>query len=64
MSTTLSPLVSEFESEEQEASYTAWLNAKVESSLKDQRPNIPHDQVMAEMESIIAEEEFNQGKKQ
>ena len=55
MGTTFSPLVSEFESEEQEASYTAWLKAKVEASLKDLRPNVPHDQVMAEMRAIIAD---------
>ncbi|MDA8327405.1 MAG: antitoxin [Betaproteobacteria bacterium] len=55
MNTTLSPLVSEFETEEQEASYTAWLRAKVTSSLADQRPNIPHDEVMAKMDAIIAE---------
>jgi hypothetical protein len=34
----LSPLVSEFETEEQEASYTAWLQAKVQASLDDPRP--------------------------
>ena len=55
MNTTLSPLVSEFETEEQEASYTAWLRAKVTSSLADQRPNIPHDEVMAKMDASIAE---------
>ena len=57
MNTVLSPLVSEFETEEQEASYTAWLKAKVQASLDDPRPNIPHDQVMAEMDLIIAEAE-------
>ena len=54
MSTALSPLVSEFESEEQEANYTAWLKAKVEASLKDPRPNVPHDQVMAEARALLA----------
>ena len=54
MSTTFSPLVSEFESEEQEASYTAWLKAKVEASLNDPRPNAPHDQVMAEARVLLA----------
>lgn len=33
MSTALSPLVSEFETEEQEASYTAWLKAVAGSPL-------------------------------
>lgn len=53
MNTPLSPIVSEFESEEQEASYDAWVKAKVKASLEDPRPSIPHDQVMAEMEAII-----------
>lgn len=35
MSIALSPLVSEFETIEQEASYTAWLQAKVAASLAD-----------------------------
>lgn len=57
MNTVLSPLVSEFETEEQEASYTAWLKAKVQASLDDTRPDVPHDQVMAEMDLIITEAE-------
>ncbi|MCP4545359.1 MAG: antitoxin [bacterium] len=54
MSVALSPLVSEFETTEQEASYTAWLRAKVAASLADPRPAIPHDEVMAEMDALIA----------
>lgn len=50
---TLSPLVSEFETAEAEADYTAWLKAKVAASLADPRPGVPHDQVMAEMEAVI-----------
>ena len=57
MSTVLSPLVSEFETEEQETSYTTWLKAKIQASLSDPRPNIPHDEVMAEMDAMIAEAE-------
>jgi len=53
MNTVLSPLVSEFETEEQEASYVAWLKAKVQASLDDPRPNIPHDQVMARMRAML-----------
>jgi len=49
MSLALSPLVSEFETAEQEASYTAWLQAKVAASLADPRPPIPHDEVMRRM---------------
>lgn len=53
MSTALSPLVSEFETTEQEASYTEWLRAKVAASLADPRPATPHDEVMAEMDALI-----------
>jgi len=53
MSAVLSPLVSEFETAEQEASYPEWLKAKVAASLADPRPNIPHAQVMAEVQALI-----------
>ena len=49
-----SPIVSEFETPEQEASYLEWLKRKVAASLADPRPPVPHDQVMAEMREIIA----------
>lgn len=54
MSAQLSPIVSEFETDEQAASYDRWFRAKVQASLDDPRPNIPHDQVMGEMDEIIA----------
>ncbi|OYU32430.1 MAG: stability determinant [Comamonadaceae bacterium PBBC2] len=57
MNAILSPLVSEFETEAQETSHVAWVKAKVQASLDDTRPGIPHDQVMAEMEAIIVEAE-------
>ena len=53
MSADLSPIVSEFETEEQAASYDRWFHAKVQASLDDPRPSIPHDQVMAEMRALI-----------
>jgi hypothetical protein len=46
--------VSEFETEEQAASYDRWFRAKVQASLDDPRPNVPHDDVMAEMRALIA----------
>ena len=55
MSAQLSPIVSEFETEEQAASYDRWFRAKVQASLDDPSPSIPHDQVMAEVEAIIVE---------
>jgi hypothetical protein len=53
MSIPLSPIVSEFETEEQAASYDRWFRAKVRASIDDPRPSIPHDQVMAEMRALI-----------
>jgi hypothetical protein len=53
MSTALSPLVSEFETVEQEESYIDWLRAKVAASLADPRQAVPHDEVMAEMDALI-----------
>lgn len=53
MSAELSPIVSEFETEEQAARYDRWFCAKVQASLDDPRPSIPHDQVMAEMRALI-----------
>lgn len=62
MSTALSPLVSEFETVEQEASYTAWLRAKVAASLADPRPAIPHDEVERRMAERFAKMRQRQSK--
>jgi hypothetical protein len=53
MSAELSPIVSEFETEEKAVSYDRWFRAKVQASLDDPRPNVPHDQVMADMRALI-----------
>jgi hypothetical protein len=53
MSAHLSPIVSEFETEEQAASHDRWFRAKVQAALDDPRPGIPHDQVMAQMQALI-----------
>ncbi len=57
MNAILSPLISEFETEEQAARYAAWVKGKVQASLDDPRPCIAHDEVMAEMDAIIDEAE-------
>ena len=57
MAAALSSLISEFEIEEQAKSCAAWLKVKVQASLDDPRPRIAHDQVMAEMDAIIAQAE-------
>jgi len=53
----LDPIVSEFETTEEAEAYDAWFRAKVQASLDDPRPRIPHDEVMARMDAIIAEAE-------
>ena len=49
----LSPIVSEFETEEQAASYDAWFRRKVEAALADDRPGVPHDEAMARVRAVI-----------
>jgi hypothetical protein len=53
MNAVLSPLVSEFETEDQQASHAAWLNAKIQACLSDARPNIPHDQVITQARLLL-----------
>lgn len=56
----LSPIVSEFETEEQAASYDRWFREKVRASLNDPRPSIPHDEAMARVRAIIEEARLQQ----
>lgn len=58
MNTEFDPIVSEFDSSDHEAKYNAWFKAKVEESQADQRPGIPHDQVVARLKK--RREERNQ----
>jgi ABC-type Fe3+-citrate transport system substrate-binding protein len=53
MSAVLSPLVSEFETKDKEANYTAWLKKKIDRSRKSTKPLISHDQVVAEARALI-----------
>lgn len=48
-----SPAISEFETEEQAVSYDRWFRAKVQASLDDPRPAVPHDRVMVRIDAII-----------
>jgi hypothetical protein len=59
----LSPIESEFATTEEAEAYDRWFRAKVRASLDDPRPGIPHDEVMAEMDAIIAAAE-QRGRKQ
>ena len=54
MNRALSPMVSEFETIEQENSYNEWLRAKVATSLADPRTAIPHDEVERRMAERFA----------
>jgi len=54
MNTTPDPLVSGFETAEQETAHTAWLRTEMEKSIADPRPKIPHDEVMRRMDERIA----------
>ena len=55
MSAVLSPIVSEFETEEQEASYNLWFRAKVEEALLSKKPRLPHDAAMAKVQAMLEE---------
>ena len=52
--------VSEFETEEQLASYDRWFRAKVESSLANPGFGTPHDEIMTRIDAIIEEAERKQ----
>lgn len=52
---TLDPRVSEFETQEQAASYDDWFRAKVQEAIDDKRPRIPHDQVAQRIVTILSE---------
>ena len=53
MNAVLSPIVSEFETQEAADSYDAWFRAKVQESRDDPRPTIPHDVVMSKMRALL-----------
>ncbi|MCD5973123.1 type II toxin-antitoxin system RelB family antitoxin [Pseudomonas quasicaspiana] len=53
MSALLSPIGSEFETQEQAESYDRWLREKVQRSLDNPGSVVPHDEVMAKMDAII-----------
>ncbi len=53
MNTALSPMVSEFETIEQENSYNEWLRAKVAASLANPRPAIPMTRLSAEWQNAL-----------
>lgn len=55
MRAVLSPIVSEFETEEQESSYEQWFRTKVEEALRSEKPRLPHDAAMAKVQALLVE---------
>ncbi|MGB3288408.1 MAG: stability determinant [Burkholderiaceae bacterium] len=47
MNAPLSPIVSEFETEDQAAGYDRWFRAKVQAGRDSARPGTAHDEAMA-----------------
>jgi hypothetical protein len=54
MANDLSPIVSEFATQEEADAYDAWFRAKVEASINDPSASIPHDEVMASVRRVLA----------
>lgn len=52
--TRFDPVLSLLDSAGEEAVYAAWLRAKLQASIDDPRPSIPHEQVVARMRERIA----------
>lgn len=49
----LDPIISEFETQEQEDHHNEWLHKKIQAAIEDTRPSIPHDQVMSAMRELL-----------
>lgn len=57
MNTVLSPIESEFATAAQAQAHDRWFRAQVQASLNDADECTAHDQVMAEMDGLIADAE-------
>lgn len=55
MNTVLDPRVSEFETDEQAASYDRWFRAKVQEAIDSEAPCRPHDEAMARVDQLLEE---------
>ena len=53
MSVVPSPIVSEFDTIEQEASHYLWFRAKVEEALNSEKPRLSHDAAMAKVHAML-----------
>jgi hypothetical protein len=59
----LTPIESEFATEEEAEAYDVWFRAKVAASLADTRPLVDHQIVMAELDDILDAAEQPTGSK-
>ncbi len=55
MNTQLFPIVSEFETAEQAASYDRWFRAKVLEAMNSTKPRLPHGEAMSKVQSALEE---------
>jgi len=53
MNALLEPRVAEFDTSGEDASHTAWLQAKLARSMADPAPRIPHDEVMRRVDERL-----------
>jgi hypothetical protein len=51
--TKLSPIESEFSSEDEAMAHDQWVRAKVEAALGSKRAKVPHDEAMARARALI-----------
>lgn len=51
--TKLDPIISEFATQEEADEYDAWFRKKVQESLDDPGPDIPHEEVMRQVRETI-----------
>ena len=53
MNAHLSPIVSEFDTEEQAASYDRWFRAKVQEAMNSTNPRMAHDEAMSKVRAEL-----------
>ena len=57
----LDPLIYEFDTADDAASYDAWFRAKVEKSMNDAAPNLSHDEALAFVEAELKRRKATRG---
>ncbi len=55
MSVALSPIVSEFETEEQKSEHDQWFRAKVQEALSSPIPRVPHSEALERVQSTLTQ---------